>query len=250
MNSPALVAVAHGSRDPRSAATIRALVDRVRETAPEIDVRVAFLDLSDPPVLEVLRELSTAGHRRVVIVPLLLGSAYHARVDLPALVDAAARDLPLLQVLITDVLGTDPALAAAARDRLAATGADLADPALGVVFAAVGSSNERANAEVAALARRWQDTPGHRAVVVPAFAGGAKPDVPSAIARLRALGATRFAVASWFLAPGLLPDRIARLCHEAAPEVRIAGPLAADARVADSVLRRYDEAVRTAARSA
>ena len=43
--APPLVAVAHGSRDPRSAATISALVEVVRARNPELDVRAAFLDL-------------------------------------------------------------------------------------------------------------------------------------------------------------------------------------------------------------
>lgn len=83
---PALLAVAHGSRDPRSAATVRALVTAVRLAAPGTEVREAFLDLSSPKVGERLAELHARGQRQVVVVPLLLGSAYHARVDLPALI--------------------------------------------------------------------------------------------------------------------------------------------------------------------
>ena len=50
-------------------------------------------------------------------------------------------------------------------------------------------------------------------------------------------------VASWFLAPGLLPDRIARLAREADPSAFIAEPLADDPRVADVVIGRYATAV-------
>ena len=77
--APPLVAVAHGSRDPRSAATVAALVDVVRAQAPTLDVRTAFLDLSAPRLPDVLAALHGAGHRDVVVVPLLLGKAFHAR---------------------------------------------------------------------------------------------------------------------------------------------------------------------------
>ncbi|GAB3492780.1 sirohydrochlorin chelatase [Amycolatopsis cihanbeyliensis] len=246
--TPPLVAVAHGSRDARSAATVRALVDLVRTRTPEAEVRVAFLDLSEPRVGEVLAELHTEGHREAVIVPLLLGSAYHARVDLPALVEELTGRLPRLRVTIADVLGTDPALAELTRDRLRDTGVDLADPALGVVLAAVGSSSAAANEGVARLAHRWQAARG--GPVAPAFASATKPDVPAAIARLRARGAVRFAVACWFLAPGLLPDRIAGLARQADPGVPIAAPLGAEPRVADLVVRRYDAALAGQVRSA
>ncbi|RZQ60390.1 sirohydrochlorin chelatase [Amycolatopsis suaedae] len=241
----ALLAVAHGSRDPRSAATIRALTERVRATAPDLVVREAFLDLSEPSVPGALAGLHARGHRDVVVVPLLLGSAYHARVDLPALLERATAELPGLTVTTSAVLGTDPVLTGLATDRLLATGADPADPELGVLLAAVGSSHAPANDAVSRLAARWQAVHGCR--VSAAFASAAAPDVPAALARLRAKGARRFAVASWFLAPGLLPDRVARL---AGAGVAMAAPLGPDQRVADLVLTRYRETVAGALRSA
>ncbi len=84
--APPLVAVAHGSRDPRSAATVAALLDVVRAQRPDLDVRAAFLELSAPRLPDVLAALAAEGHRDAVIVPLLLWSAYHARVDLPGIV--------------------------------------------------------------------------------------------------------------------------------------------------------------------
>jgi sirohydrochlorin ferrochelatase len=252
-----LVVVAHGSRDSRSAATIRALVR-------DIDAHVSFLDLSRPLLTDVLRSLYAEGHRDAVVVPLLLGKAYHARVDLPAVV----RGVPRLRVSISDVLGIDPVLETVALDRLRETGADLGDPELGVVLAAVGSSRAPANEAVAQLARSWHAR--HRMLVTPAFAsrpapeaqhsasrpapearrGAARPDLPAAIAKLRAQGARRFAVASWFLAPGLLPDRVATLARAADPDILVAQPLAPDARVAELILHRYDEAVTGGLRTA
>ncbi|NIJ13247.1 sirohydrochlorin ferrochelatase [Saccharomonospora amisosensis] len=238
---PALLAVAHGSRDPRSAATVRALVTAVRLAAPGTEVREAFLDLSSPKVGERLAELHARGQRQVVVVPLLLGSAYHARVDLPALIATVTRRLPLLRVSVADVLSADPLLESVALDRLTATGAELADPELGIVLAAVGSSHVSANAAVSRLARRWHRA--HACAVAPAFASATLPDVPSALARLRARGARHFAVASWFLAPGLLPDRVNSLASQVAPGTALAAPLGADPRVARVVLDRYRAAL-------
>ncbi|OQO89521.1 sirohydrochlorin chelatase [Saccharomonospora piscinae] len=238
-----LVVVAHGSRDPRSAATVRHLVALVRDRAGAAEVRTAFLDLSDPPVPAVLADLHAAGHRHVVLVPLLLGSAYHARVDLPSILADVTGEYPGLGVSQAEVLGPDPALRELALDRLRATGVDLADPGLGVVLSAVGSSHAPANEAVARLAREWEAR--HGCLVSPAFASAAQPDVAAALTALRTRGARRFAVASWFLAPGLLPDRV----REAASVARapVAEPLGADARVADVVLDRYATAAVSAA---
>ena len=94
--TPALVAVAHGSRDPRSAATVAALVDEVRRQRPELDVRLSFLDLSAPRLPDVLDAVAAEGHRRAVVVPLLLGHAFHASVDVPGAVTSAPAERIML----------------------------------------------------------------------------------------------------------------------------------------------------------
>lgn len=236
--TPPLVAVAHGSRDPRSAATVRALVDVVRAQAPGVPVHESFLDLSAPLFTEVLRSLYADGHRTAIVVPLLLGSAFHARVDLPALIDSVVTDCPGFRVQVSDVLGADRALEAVALDRLAAAPRR---GGTGVLVSAVGSSNASANAVVASLAARWEERLG--VPVSEAFASATQPDIPAAAARLRSRGVRHLVVASWFLAPGLLPDRIARLAREADPKAFIAEPLADDPRAADVVVARYATAV-------
>ena len=238
---PPLVAVAHGSRDPRSAHTVGELMAVVRRRQPELDVRLAFLDLSAPRLAEVLAAVHAEGHREVVVVPLLLGNAYHARVDIPGAVTRAARRHPRLSVRVGDVLGPDARLEAAALDRLRAAGADPADERLGVLLAGAGSSHAPANAAVHRVARRW--TRRHRwAGTRAAFAAAARPDAPAAIAALRARGAERIALGSWFLAPGLLPDRVISAAQAIDPEVLIADPLGAHPRVAEVVLDRYLDA--------
>jgi sirohydrochlorin ferrochelatase len=286
-----LIALAHGSRDPRSARSVSALVDVVRALRPGLDVRLAFLDLSAPRLADVLAGLRGSA----VVVPLLLGRAYHARVDVPAAVREAQARSPHLRVCIADVLGAgssglDPRLAGAALSRLAVavggssaapshhppmiTGivergcsdaisvdnpgdharpgrwlarsqrpAGLDDPSLGVILGAAGSSDAAANAAVAAVADGWaRHAPWAGARV--AFAA-ASPDVAEAVAALRARGATRIAVASWFLAPGVLPDRLARAARAADPGVLLAEPLGAHPHVAQVVLDRYDAALDT-----
>lgn len=242
MTGPPLIAVAHGSRDPRSAATVHELLHVVRAAAGGTDVRVAFLDLSAPRLSDVLSAVHADGHDEAVVVPLLLGSAYHARVDIPGAVDRAARRYPRLRIRVADVLGPDPRLEQAAFSRLVDAGADPADPDLGVVLTGAGSSHRPANAAVRRVARSWVRHTGWAGVTA-AFATTAEPDVPTAVATLRAGGARRIAVGSWFLAPGLLPDRVTRLAREADPDVLVAEPLGADERVADVVLRRYAAAL-------
>ena len=89
MTAPALVALAHGSRDPRSAHTIKALVDEVRGMRPDLRVEPAFLERAKPSFATVVDRLVRAGYDEIVVVPLLLTEAYHAKVDVPRAVAEA-----------------------------------------------------------------------------------------------------------------------------------------------------------------
>jgi len=108
MAAPALVALAHGSRDRRSAATIKALVSEVRAMRPDLKVEAAFLELSKPDFHTVVDRLVKAGHDEIVVVPLLLTEAYHAKVDVPAAIAAATERHENLRIRATSVLGLEP----------------------------------------------------------------------------------------------------------------------------------------------
>lgn len=202
-----LIAVAHGSRDPRSAQAVAAVVAQVRAANPGLDVRLAFLDLSLPAVPDVIAAVAAEGHREAIVVPLLLGDAFHSRVDLPGILHTARQRHPGLALAQADVLGSGPELLSALRSRIFEAGVGADDAGVGVVLAAVGSSRPESNEAVAAIARRA--TAGTAWVgAEAAFATGSAGSVAEAMARLRARGATKIVVAPWFLAPGLLLDRV------------------------------------------
>ncbi|MEU6812067.1 sirohydrochlorin chelatase [Streptomyces sp. NPDC046831] len=239
MPDPVLVVVAHGSRDPRHAATVHALVERVRSLRPGLRVETGFLDFNVPSVPGVLESLAARGVRDVVALPLLLTRAFHAKADIPAVLREAPSRLRITQA---EVLGPSPLLMRALERRLYEAGLSPADKAsTGVVLASAGSTDPEAGAVIADIAREWRHTGW--CAVRPAFASavtpGGIPRTEDAVRALRALGCARVAVAPYVLAPGFLPDRIARGAAGADVLADVLGPAPEVARV---VLRRYDAA--------
>lgn len=226
------MAVAHGSRDPRAAATVTRLLSLVSSRAAGIDVRAAFLDHCAPSLPQVLASVDGPA----VVVPLLLTAAYHSKADIPARL-AAAGSGP--EVVSARTLGPHPLLLAALERRLREAGVPADDAgeraSTGVVLAAAGSSDPRANATVAALAARWQRERGWHAVT-PSYASAAGPRPAEAVRALRARGVTRVAVATYLLAPGHFADKIRAACADADA---VSGVLGAAPEVADVVLARY-----------
>jgi sirohydrochlorin ferrochelatase len=202
-----LLAVGHGSRVPASAAMLRVLVANVAARLPDVDVRLGFIELSDPLLTDVLPELDDP-----VVVPLLLSRGTHVFRDLPA--EAAAP------------LGPDPVLTEVLLDRIAEAGIAPSTP---LVLAGTGSATPEGQQDVrsqaAMLAEHWP------AGVTAAFVTAAHPTVGEATASVRAVHGVEPAVVSYFLAPGLLPD-----AAKAATR-----PLGDHPAVADLVLARYQQ---------
>jgi sirohydrochlorin ferrochelatase len=239
MRSPVLLVVAHGSRDPRHAATVHALVRRVRAMRPGLRVETGFLDFDVPSVQGVLESLAAEGVRDVVALPLLLTRAFHAKADIPAVLCAAP---PRLRIRRTEVLGPSPLLLTALERRLYEAGLDPADKSsTGVVLASAGSTDPEAIAVIADIAREWWHTGW--CAVRPAFASAALPRTEDAVRELRALGCERVAVAPYVIAPGRLPDRIAVGAGEAGADV-LAEVLGPSPELAALLLRRYGAALR------
>ena len=198
------------------------IVDTLRTASDDVDVRLAWVELVEPDLRTALAAVPPG--RRVVVVPLLLSSGYHDRVDIPAAVAAARPD-----AVRAAVLGPDPLLAGALADRLAEAGRRAGDP---VVLAAAGSSDPAAVAAVhvqAELLAAVLDAP-----VTAAFGSAAEPDVPTAVAAARP---GRVAIAPYLLAPGFFANRLAEVGADV-----LAAPLGAHPAVVTVARRRFAEA--------
>ncbi|WP_405997871.1 sirohydrochlorin chelatase [Streptomyces sp. NBC_00829] len=235
MRSPVLLVIAHGSRDPRHAATVHALVERARAARPGLRVETGFLDFNAPAAPRVLERLAAEGVRDVVALPLLLTRAFHAKADIPAVLRAVS---PVLRIRQADVLGPSPLLLNAVERRLYEAGIDPAQKrSTGLVLASAGSSDPEAIAVIAHTARELRHTGW--CAVRPAFASASLPRTEDAVRELRAEGCERVAVAPYVIAPGRLPDRIALGARDA--DV-LADVLGASPELARLLLERYDEA--------
>ncbi|GAA3822276.1 CbiX/SirB N-terminal domain-containing protein [Streptomyces coacervatus] len=237
---PALVVVAHGSRDPRALSTVRTLLDRIREQRPGLPVHLGHIELNAPLLPDTLATLAT---REAVLVPLLLSRGYHIKRDIP---EMAAESQ--VRARVSGALGPHPLLVDALYDRLVEAGwrtrmGEATRRRSAVVLAAAGSRDPESKVDTNRTAQLLAERLG--VPVVPAYATTAAPTVPDAICALTARGHDRVAVASYFTAPG----RFATECAEAAPWIASA-PLGTHPAMARLVLHRYDQSLATPAATA
>jgi sirohydrochlorin cobaltochelatase len=234
---PVLLAVAHGTALRAGIAELETLMARVRALAPDVPVRLAYVDHEPPSVNRALAELAETG-TAVAAIPLLLTAASHSKGDIAGSVRLARDTHPGFRVVYGRPLGADPLLLAALSDRLAAAGAGRSTA---VVVAAAGAADPDANAEVYWVARLFWEYRGGTAPVEVAYASATTPTVAEAVERLRRLGHDDIAVAPYFLAPGRLPSAVLKAGESAG--ARVAGVLGAHDDVARLLLARYAEAL-------
>ena len=204
------ILLAHGSPDPRSARWVACAAAGAADRAG-FPVVGAFLD-HDTPRLDTAVAAAAPGED-VVVLPLLLSAAFHARVDVPAAVAALPRSVTLL-----DPLGHPPTVLDAALLR--------AGHASVVVAAGTKVDDEReafADAVAAASART-----GVPATV--AFATG-----PGARLTDSAAGTV---VVPWLLAPGRLLDSVLATAAESSYDI-VGGPLLDEPTMLDTIAARF-----------
>ncbi|WP_203349632.1 sirohydrochlorin chelatase [Streptomyces sp. S-9] len=232
---PALVVVAHGSRDPRALATALRLLERVRALRPGLPVHLGHIELNAPLLPDTLDALAASGAGSAVLVPLLFGRGHHVTRDIPDA--AAAAPLP---ARVADPLGPHPLLVDALHARLTEAGwqppRDADDRRRSaVVLAAAGSRAPASRADTERIAALL----------------AARLGVPVvALARAHEHGATE----------ALFANTVGQLCEgtgsnvfvvlhgetDAAPGT-VSDPLGTHPAMARLLLHRYDQALRTPA---
>jgi len=89
-----LLLFAHGARDPAWARPFAAVAAEVQRAQPGLALRLAYLEIMPPDLLEAGRQLAAAGCARVQVLPLFLGTGGHLRKDLPPMIDQLRREYP------------------------------------------------------------------------------------------------------------------------------------------------------------
>jgi sirohydrochlorin ferrochelatase len=230
MNSPVLIACAHGTRNVEGQAAIRQVMAEIEALRPGLTVVEAYVDVQEPELSGVVAGLPEG--TPAVVVPLLLSTGYHVKVDIPK----AIKGRP--EVSAAPPLGPDPRLAELLAARLRDSGLGDDD---GVVLAAAGSSLPDGSVDSEEQARQLAELLPNKVRV--AYGASAEPNVPDGVAALRGEltdnsegeRAGRVVVSSYLLATGYFHDQLSK----AGADV-VTAPLLPSPVLAEIALERFD----------
>ncbi|MFM9437037.1 precorrin-8X/cobalt-precorrin-8 methylmutase [Janthinobacterium sp. CG_23.3] len=246
-----IVVAGHGSRDPDAVREFEALVELVRARAPNDVVTHGYLEFSSPTIAEAVTANLAAGSRQLAVVPGVLLAARHAKNDMPAEVQAMARDYPDIDFHFGAPLNLHPKLLQLAQQRIVE--AEATSPATVrrgdtcLVLVGRGTTDPDANGDVSKMARMLEEGMGFGAAYV-CYSGTATPLVADGLRAAARMGYARLVVLPFFLFDGVLVKRIYAAAddlreREPGIEVLKAGYFGVHPHVADVMIERAREAV-------
>jgi sirohydrochlorin cobaltochelatase len=103
-----ILVVGHGTRNKVGSAQLLRLVEHIRELIPQADVSGCFLELAEPNIATGVQRLHDMGCKSMVVVPVLLFTAAHAKSDIPDAVREHATRLGVHVLGQMPSLGTHP----------------------------------------------------------------------------------------------------------------------------------------------
>lgn len=116
MKKQALILFAHGARAASWAEPFLRLQKLTQESSPELKVELAFLELMQPQLPEVVKNLVDQSYDSITITPIFLGQGGHLIRDLPLMVEEIRQQYPDLQIKQVAAAGEDAGVLQAIRD--------------------------------------------------------------------------------------------------------------------------------------
>lgn len=226
---PALLLMAHGSKDAAGQRELHALEMAVRAATSRRLVALGVLEYPGhhvPAISDAADRLIACGAQVIVAVPVLLLQAGHGKMDMPQQLAQIRARHPGVRCLLAPPLLPHPLLRAIVQERLEQCAirrqyspdsdgrAEVAGDThsqhasdTAVLLVGRGSHDPAANADLFKIARLLSEEYGYP-LVEACFISQAPPGVPEGIRRCLALGARSVAIVPYFLHTGILVQRI------------------------------------------
>ncbi|AHV96710.1 sirohydrochlorin chelatase [Paenibacillus sabinae] len=254
----AILLVGHGSRDPEGNEELLQFADKVRQAAPQYKIETCFLEFVQPDIARGIANCVEQGAARVVVIPIMLFAAGHAKIHIPFEIDRAKKLYPAVEFVYGRPIGVHQKVMEILTSRMASAGfktgipvlpieQGLREPDTAVLLIGRGSSDGDANGDFFKMTRLlWEQLPVKW--VENCFIGVTEPTFEDGLERVLRLGAKKIFVLPYFLFTGILIKRIEEMTAEFAalhPDitVELAGYFGFHPKLVEALLDRVAEAV-------
>ena len=113
-----IIIVDHGSRRRESNTMLHTAAERFAAQSQYSIVEPAHMELAEPTIAQAFAACVEKGATEIIVFPYFLSPGRHWTEDIPALVEAAAKDHPDIRWLVTAPFGLHPGMLDIINDRI------------------------------------------------------------------------------------------------------------------------------------
>jgi sirohydrochlorin cobaltochelatase len=213
-DSMAILLVGHGTRSTPGQAEFLTLAGLLQREYSDVPVMPAFLELCAPTIADAIGQLRGQGISRLVVAPLLLFEAGHAKRDIPGAVWSACRDGLEVNLLQAAALECDVHLLKLSRLHFERATEDFSTPGQTLLLlVGRGSRDEPATQKMWEFKACRAEQGGATEVRV-AFMAMAAPAIREALTQAASEGWPRIVIQPHLLFQGELLEELKRLVEE------------------------------------
>ncbi|SER98853.1 sirohydrochlorin cobaltochelatase [Gracilibacillus ureilyticus] len=138
----AVIYICHGSRVKESKTESFELINKVKQKISVPIQEACFLELQEPNLAETVKKVVSLGAEKITILPVLLLTAGHAKVDIPEIIDKEVMKYPEIDFHYGRPIGVDDKMVRAVKDHIERTTDNVEK--YDIVFVGRGSSDLQA----------------------------------------------------------------------------------------------------------
>ncbi|MCM3760406.1 sirohydrochlorin chelatase [Alkalihalobacillus oceani] len=251
----AILYIGHGSRVQAGNDELRNFVEKTKAAHPQVAIQeCCFLELADPDITEGVRTCIKQGATRIAVVPVLLLTAMHAKVDIPQEIERQRAQYPDVSFTYGRPMGIEATIIEIIKARLKKAGMSLtaARPRyeerqpVSLLLVGRGSSDPEATSDLMKIARLvWEFTPVTDVEVC--FMAATHPNVEEGLARVTRLPNETVYVIPYLLFTGVLMEtlekQLAQWSKRTEKSFILCDYLGFDDRLVDVLAERVQEAL-------
>ncbi|MFC4404773.1 sirohydrochlorin chelatase [Gracilibacillus xinjiangensis] len=114
----AVIYICHGSRLKKSKTESFELIDRVKQKVDIPIQEACFLELQEPDLAQTVSKVVASGATKVTILPVLLLTAGHAKVDIPEMIEKEVKKYPKIDFHYGRPIDVDTKMIKAVKDHI------------------------------------------------------------------------------------------------------------------------------------
>lgn len=208
----AVLYVAHGSRMQAGVDEAIRFIERVRIDVPVPIQEISFLELAAPTILQGIENCIKKGATEIAVIPILLLSAHHAKVDIPIELGKAQIMYPNLNITYGRPFGIHPKLVESIFNRVVEQ-QHLDRSNAKVLLVGRGSSDENVRRDLNEIAKQLQNSYGFSQVNT-CFLYGKGPSFEQTLEQMKKSDTSKVFIVPYLLFTGLLRRGIEKKIHQ------------------------------------